>query len=242
MKNIINKDKIKILLDDIKNDTSHSLNYLLSNEVQETLSLHGIRIRKIFSPLMRFIYGFQSDYKFVLDSREKLSRGKLGKIFVVNHRQGDDMVLSAKAIAKSGYFVFGNPTLSCESFANGFGLWSYGMIIVKRDDKLSRKSAMEKMRYVIKNGGNIIIFPEGYWNLADNGQKDECHGADSHNSENWLIQDINIGVLRLAKELGCEIVPTILHYDEYNDMKCYARRGNSFKVLSNDDVFQKKKS
>lgn len=62
--------------------------------------------------------------------------------------------------------------------------------------------------------GFIIIFPEGYWNLDDNGQKDECHEADGHKSDYWLIQDINIGILCLAQETGCEIVPTILHYDE----------------------------
>lgn len=237
---MITSEKLKTLRDDIKNGTSHSLNYLLSDDVQKTLSKNGIRIRKIFSPFMRFIYGFQSEYKFVLDSREKLSKSKLGKIFIVNHRQGDDMVFSAKAVGKSGYFVFGNPILACESLTNGFGLWSYGMIIVKRNDKKSRQSSIDKMKYVLENKGNIIIFPEGYWNLADDGQKDERHEADDHNSENWLIQDINIGVLRIAQELGCEIVPTILHYDEVKDMKCYAKRGKSFKISKNEDIFEKK--
>ena len=52
-------------IDDIKNDRSHSLNYLLNNDVQETLSKNGIVIRKIFAPFLRFVYGFQSDYKYV---------------------------------------------------------------------------------------------------------------------------------------------------------------------------------
>lgn len=230
----------KNIINDVKNDTSHSLDYLLKYDVEETLSKKGIRIRKIFSPLMRFIYGFQSDYKFVLDKREKLTKDKVGKIFVVNHRQGDDMVFSAKTIGKSGYFVFGNPTLACESLANGFGLWSYGLILVKRDDKRSRAATIDKMKYVLNNGGNIIIFPEGYWNIADNGQSDERHNADDHNSENWLIQDFNIGVFKVAQDLGCDIVPTILHYDEANNMKCYAKRGKPFKVEKDEDIFKKK--
>ena len=234
-KNVISK-----FISDIKNDKSHSLNYLLSNEVQETLSKRGIVIRKITAPLLRFIYGFQSDYKFVLDSREPLKYTKKGKIFIVNHRQGDDMVFSAKAVGKSGYFVFGNPILSLESLSNGYGLWMYGMILVERDKKESRKSCYEKMKYVIEHGGNVIIFPEGYWNLDDNGQKDLKHNADGHNSENWLIQDLNIGSLRLAQELGCEIVPTILHYDEIGKMKCYAKRGKSFTISKNDDIFKRK--
>ena len=96
------------------------------------------------------------------------------------------------------------------------------------------------MKYVIEHGGNIIIFPEGYWNLDDNGQKDECHDADGHKSDNWLIQDINVGILRLAQETGCEIVPTILHYDEVKKMKCFAYRGKPFRVSKEADIFAKK--
>lgn len=227
-------------IDDIKNDRSHSLNYLLSNDVQETLSKSGIVVRKIFAPLLRFIYGFQSNYKYVLDSKEPLNHTSKGKIFIVNHRQGDDMVFSAKTVGRSGYFVFGNPTLSLESFTNGYGLWAYGMILVERGKKESRQSCYDKMKYILENKGNVIIFPEGYWNLDDNGQKDLKHNADSHNSENWLIQDLNIGSIRLAQEIGCEIVPIILHYDEVGEMKCYAKRGKSFSVSKSDNIFEKK--
>lgn len=231
---------MKNFIDDIKNDKAHSLNYLLSNDVQETLSKNGIIIRKIFAPLLRLIYGFQSDYKYVLDSKEPLKHTSKGRIFIVNHRQGDDMVFSAKTVGKSGYFVFGNSILSLESFANGYGLWAYGMILVERGIKESRKSCYDKMKYILENKGNIIIFPEGYWNLDDDGQKDLCHNADSHNSENWLIQDLNIGSIRLAQEMGCEIVPVILHYDEVGTMKCYAKRGKPFSVLKSDNIFEKK--
>ena len=233
-------NKIISIKNDIKYNQSHSLNYLLSNEVQETLSKRGIIIRKITAPLLRFIYGFQSDYKFVLDSREPLKYTKKGKIFIVNHRQGDDMVFSAKAIGKSGYFVFGNAILSLESLPNGYGLWAYGMILLDRNNQENRKACYKKMKYVLENGGNIIIFPEGYWNLSDDGQKDEKHLADGHNSENWLIQDFNIGAFRLAKETGCDIVPTILHYDEEGTMRCYARRGKTFHISEKDDIFQVK--
>jgi len=148
-------------------------------------------------------------------------------------------VLGANAAGKSAYIVFGNPYLALET-KNGLGLWAYGMILMKKDDAYSRKSAYEKMKYVIEHGGNIIIYPEGYWNLADDGQADECHLADGHNSESWLIQDINIGIIRLAKETGCEIVPTILHYDEINGKRCYAHRGKAFRVGEHGEIFAKK--
>ncbi len=175
-----------------------------------------------------------------MDSQEKLPNTKIGKIFVVNHRQSDDMVFSASAVGENGYFVFGNRILSLESLSNGYGLWMYGMILVDRNNKESRKACYDKMKYVIENGGNVIIFPEGYWNLKDNGQRDERHLADDHHSENWLVQDINIGAVRLAKETGCMIVPAILHYDEIGKKMCYGRRGKPITVSKDDDIFEKK--
>ena len=227
------------IIKDLMNGTSYSVKFLLESDIPKTISRQGIKIRKLFSGVMRVIYLKQTDYKLVIEKQEKLGKAKKGRIFALNHRQADDIVLGVNAIGKSAYIVFGNPYLALET-RNGLGLWAYGMILMKRDDAYSRKAAYEKMKYVIEHGGNIIIYPEGYWNLADDGQADECHLADGHNSESWLIQDINIGILRLAKETGCEIVPTTLHYDEINGKRCYAHRGKVFRVGERDDIFAKK--
>ena len=230
---------MKAIINDLLKGTSHSVNFLLENNVDRTISKGGIKIRKLFAGLLRMLYLTQTEYELIIDKREKLGRTKQGRIFVLNHRQADDIVLGANAVGKSAYIVFGNPYLALET-TNGLGLWAYGMILMNRDDGSSRKAAYEKMKYVIEHGGNIIIYPEGYWNLADNGQADERHLADGHNSECWLVQDINVGSLRLAKETGCEIVPTILHYDEVGKKRCYAYRGKSFWVSKKDDIFVKK--
>lgn len=227
------------LLSDLIHCTSHCVSHLQEFDIHCTLSARGIHIRKVFAPLLRFVYATQTKYKIIIDSRVKLPQSSKGRIFVINHRQADDIVIGANAVAQSGYIVFGNPYLAFET-TNGLGLWAYGMILLNRDTPASRKATYEKMKFVIEHGGNIIIYPEGYWNLSDDGQADSCHGADGHNSENWLIQDINLGSLRLAKETGCEIVPTILHYDEYGKKRCYASRGEPFRVVQEDDLFEKK--
>jgi len=231
--------KIGVLLKDLKDQSSHSVDYLLKSKVEETLSVKGIKIRKLFTPLLRFVFGFETKYKLMVDKRIPLEKSDKGRIYIVNHRQGDDIVLASKAIEDSGYFVFGNRYLSLDTI-NGFGLWGHGMILLDRDNKENRQSTYEKMRYVLENNGNIIIYPEGYWNLSDNGQKDSRHGADDHKSENWLIQDFNIGAFRLAQELGCDIVPVVLHYDEEKKKMCYAQIGGNFKINKDDDVFKKK--
>lgn len=227
------------ILSDIKNRTSHSIRFLLNEEVNPTLSVAGIHLRKLLAPLLRLVYATQTDYKIVIDSRVLLPRTKKGRIFAINHRQADDIVIGANAVGRSAYIVFGNPYLALET-TNGLGLWTYGMILLQRDQSSSRKAAYKKMKFVLEHGGNVIIYPEGYWNLDDNGESDERHLADGHCSDSWLIQDINVGILRLAKETGCEIVPTVLHYDELGNKTCYAARGKPFMVYESDDVFEKK--
>ena len=230
---------LRNILADVKSGTSHSVDFLLQDDVESTVSKYGIALRKILAPVLRVLYRSKTKYKIVIVKREKLHRSPKGKIFAINHFQGDDIVIGANAVGQSGYFVFGNRYLALETL-NGLGLWAYGMILLNRDATISRKATYEKMKFVLEHGGNIIIYPEGYWNLADNGQKDERHGADGHNSENWLVQDINIGIIRLAAELGCEIVPTILHYDSYKKKSCYALRGKPFYVRQEENLLEKK--
>ena len=230
---------LKKIKKDILNGTSYSVDFLLSPEIEQSLSKNGIKIRKIFAPLLRKVYLTQTKYKLIKENNNSILKTKKGKIFVVNHRQSDDIVLGANAIGESGYFVFGNKYLALDT-TNGLGLWAYGVILLDRDNPLNRKQTYAKMKYIIENGGNIIIYPEGYWNLDDNGLSDERHRADDHNSENWLIQDLNIGAIRLAQETGSPIIPTILHYDETKGRKCYSLKGEPFFVSKTDDLFEQK--
>ena len=117
------------------------------------------------------------------------------------------------------------------------GLW-YDLVRPRKQRK--QKGNLWKIKYVLSHGGNIIIFPEGYWNLADDGEKDERHKADAHNSKNWLIQDINIGVVRAAQETKAPIIPCVLHYDEYNSKVCYSKKLSPIYVSTSDDIFAKK--
>ena len=79
------KSKIELLMDlknDIKNGTSYSVDYLLSSEIEETLSKKGIKVRKLFSPLLRLIYKTQTDYKLVKERSSGIKDKGKGKIFL----------------------------------------------------------------------------------------------------------------------------------------------------------------
>lgn len=235
MKHILNI--LPDLYSDIRNKTSHSISYLLSHRVEDCLSVSGIWCRRLISPILRKAYKNHIRHEIVIDSRTPLPESKKGRIFAVNHRQKDDIIIAMNVADVSAYTVFGGTHIALNT-GNGLGLWAYGMIMIDRDSKHSRKSAYEKMKYVINHGGNIIIYPEGYWNLTDDGESDRCHGADRHNSDSWLVQDLNLGAFRLAQETGCEIVPVILHYDEIGKKVCYGHRGAPVKVAPEADIIK----
>ncbi len=178
-------------------------------------------------------------YEIIKDTVVPLEKTQKGRIYAVNHRQKEDIIISMQAADDSAYVLFGGLDIALNSM-NGLGLWAYGMILVNRNDKSSRQAAYNKMKYVLQNGGNIILFPEGYFNIADDGEMDLCHGADSHNSDSWLVQDLNLGAFKLAQETDCEIVPIVLHYDETNGNKCFCYRGQPMAVKNDDDIISKK--
>lgn len=50
------KQKIKTIISDIRYKTSHTIEFVRSNCVEDSLSAYGIRIRRIFAPILRWIY------------------------------------------------------------------------------------------------------------------------------------------------------------------------------------------
>ena len=117
---------VRTVVKDFIKGTSHSVNFILDNSVDRTISKSGIKIRKLFAGLLRMLYLTQTEYKLIIDKREKLERTKKGRIFALNHRQADDIVLGANAVGESAYIVFGNPYLALET-TNGLGLWAYAL-------------------------------------------------------------------------------------------------------------------
>ena len=187
------------IISDIINGSSHSVDFLLRENPHDCLSVMGIHIRKCIAPFLRLVYRTQTPYKIRINHRVPLSHTNKGRIFALNHRQGDDIVAGANVVGKSAYIVFGNKYLALDT-TNSLGLWAYGMILLDRDNKSNRNHTYHKMKYVLEHGGNIIIYPEGYWNLADNGEADNRHGADGHSSENWLIQDLTLAFSVLQRK------------------------------------------
>lgn len=213
------------IIEDLKLQRSHSVKYMESNEVSETLSAHGIKLRKLIAPLLSSTIEKMSEYKLNFDNEMPKVNTELGKIFIFSHKQSEDVMLSPTiAGKKGGYFVWGNENTLFET-TNGLFAFFQGAFYVNRTDKKSTRAGLEKMFYTVKNGGNVLLFPEGYLNINSKGTAltDELGNvvkySNDNNSDVCLIQDLNLGVFRVSDYTGCEIIPCVIHYDETKEVE-----------------------
>lgn len=88
-------------------------------------------------------------------------------IYGCTHIGGDDAQRTMEALNTSAYFFVGNPKTK---YKNVYGLLLYlnGWICVETGDKMDRKIGMARAEELLRAGGNLIIYPEGAWNLTEN--------------------------------------------------------------------------
>lgn len=121
-----------------------------------------------------------------------------GTIFAVTHIGGNDVEITFETLELPAYLFLGDPReLYCN--IDGFMLFLNGAICVETDDKNDRYIAKKSAIELLKKGGNLIIYPEGTWNI----------------SENLLILPLYAGCLEMAKESRANIVPVAL--EKYNN-------------------------
>jgi hypothetical protein len=74
---------------------------------------------------------------------------------------------------------------------NGLFLKANGVIYIDVEDRQDRENSRQMMLRVLNSGDNMMIFPEGTWNI----------------SENEIIKDIHFGAVDIALERKTVIVP-----------------------------------
>lgn len=128
-------------------------------------------------------------------------------IFVVNHSNGHDFPIAAQVINKH-FYILADFTMKKDPIVNILNRLN-GCVYVDRKDSRSRQQSKIELIGHLQQGHNILLFPEGTWNL--------------HPSR--LLLPLNWGVIDLAKETDAPIVPIALLYED----KCaYAKVGECF--------------
>lgn len=115
------------------------------------------------------------------------------KIYAVTHVGRYDIETATELAKESNFLLMGDPGETYRNF-DGLILKIKGIVFVDTNDKEDRKIAKEKCIKILKQGGNIMLFPEGAWNIT----------------ENQLVMKLFKGTVDMARQTGADIIPVAI--------------------------------
>lgn len=198
--------------------------YSFSKKEMKKIDKVNYLVRKI-GPLMlksKQIYVDRNDllgYKDNLLGDVKIPNEPV--IFVSNHLFRDDILGTMIAAGRTAYALCGSIPMFFNT-PEGILIYNSGVILINRNVKSNKHASIEKQKEVLKNGGSLIVYPEGVWNK----------------SPNKLHIPLWNGVFKLAKETGVKIIP-IVHYIK-DPSYSINRKNNQFYTLIDDFIDPKK--
>lgn len=186
------------------------LEFLLDNDPRKVMSERGLRIRKILSPLVRYVIApLSSKNKFHIEKNKNLPKDR-PIIFAATHGLIDDIAVGLCAAGRHTYLLFA----SLPDFfgtIDGPALWLNGVILLDRKNKESRRAAKAKMEYAIALGADILMYPEGTLNKT----------------ENLIVQKLFPGIYDVAVKYNALVVPIAIIQEGKN---VYAKTCDPFDI------------
>jgi len=206
--NKINYFKLRKM--DIKDVEEYYLK-LRKYEYDNNTKIRNIRLKKIihFLPLklVKLDRVLSHDkLKVISDLREESKRPK---IYAATHIGGVDIQRTFEAIKEHAYLFLGDPK-ELYIDATGLILKMNGSISFETKDKEDRKIAYNRSIELLKRGGNLLIYPEGAWNI----------------SPNMPVTGLYPGVINMAKETKADIIPVAI--EQFNN-RFYVNIGKNIK-------------
>ena len=183
--------------------TNYGLLRYKNADINNFTSIFGIKVRRVIYPYVRFILRKALGGKIHIEKYPKLLN-KQPYIFIATHSFVDEVQLILSTLDRNAYSLMG-ATDQLEHNPMIYANWLTGIIYVNRYDKGSRRSSIPKMKKILDNGSSVLIFPEGGWN----------------NTENLPCMKLFASPYILAKETGCNIIPSILFLQTGNNGLLY---------------------
>ncbi len=172
-------------------------------------------LHKLIYPLL--ITVFRSMRKRELVFLNKMPDITGNAIFAANHSNKYDIPFISESISRHCYIFVGRQRLDP---VDRIVFHVNGSVWVDRKDKADKKIASAKAVKLLNQGANLIIFPEGTWNLTPSKPMLPLY---------W-------GVIDFARQTQKPIIPLIL---EYTDKKCYVAFGEPMYISPDDDKGEK---
>lgn len=130
---------------------------------------------------------------------DKRIKSDAPKIYACTHIGGNDIQRTFEAIGEHAYLFIGDPK---EIYIDltGIILRLNGAIPLETRDKNDRKIAYQRSIELLNNGGNLLIYPEGAWNITPNLPSTKLYK----------------GAVNMAKETHADIIPVAIEqYDNH---------------------------
>lgn len=204
----------KLSLDELKKYYVELRKYEFDNSVP----LKGIKLRQKIHKLLLSIIKIDrvlAKEKLIIvdDKREKTDKPI---IYACTHIGGNDIQRTFEAIKEHAYLFLGDPEGLYKDIS-GLLLYLNGVICMETGVKNDRYIAKERAIELLKNGGDLLIYPEGAWNIT----------------ENLPVMKLYTGTIKMAIETNAEIIPIAI--EQYDDT-FYVNIGKNIKVNSNGSV------
>lgn len=181
------------------------------NRYEESL-LCGLnhRTRKFFHPILLFLIKAKNKLSGFKITRihSYIDKSKRPKIFCITHIGKFDIEICSEVL-KEHYYLLSGDFENLHGSLDGCLIELNGIVYLNRSDKEDKAKSKEKCIGILKQGGNVMWFPEGIWNL----------------SPNLPVLSLPYGIIEVAVKAGAVIVPMAI--EQYNKEFCI-NIGNHF--------------
>lgn len=175
--------------------------------------LKGIELRKKLHPIINFILKTDqilSRENNIVISDKSHKDPNVSKIYACTHIGGNDIQRTFQIIKEPAYLMLGDPGILYKMPIYQ-GLKLNGVIPLETKNRTDRKIAYNRSIELLTNGGNLLIYPEGAWNV----------------SPNVIVMKTFNGTVRMAKETGVDIIPIAV---EQYGKSFYFNVGENYKI------------
>lgn len=209
--------------------------YLMDNDANIAVPKSGFRIRRMIFPFLSRIVPVLSYSKIIRENRNILLNkydtneevipddGPLlteePVIIACNHHLRDDIINVISAAPRPFYIFWGSLPVLFNTI-DGVSSYINGVIVVNRNNKHSRKTAVEKAKKVLEEyKTDLLIYPEGCWNKTPSSP----------------LIDFWPGVYTIAKETGAKVLPVINYVGDITQNK-KVKKNNPVHIVVDDPI------
>ena len=174
------------------------------------MNLFILYLHKMLYVILKPIFKLIRKHEFVFTNFVPKISGNA--IYAVNHSNRYDIPYTCELLSRQCYVLLGNQPLKP---IDRLAFILNGAVWVDRKSREDRNNSKAKMIKLLHNKTNLVIFPEGTWNLTPSKPMLPLY---------W-------GVIDIARFSCKPIIPMVL---EYTDKKCYVAFGESMTIYPND--------